>query len=48
MFIQAHFGEASRGMLEQIGYLTDVDILEHLTDKLFQNSDFEEANKLIL
>lgn len=46
-FIQAHFGEVSRGMLEQIGYLTDLDIIEHLTDQLFQNSDFEEAKTLI-
>jgi len=46
-FLQAHFGEASKDMLEQIDHLTDLDILEQLTDQLFQNSDFTEAKKQV-
>jgi hypothetical protein len=47
-FIQAHFGEESSDMLEQIDYLTDLSILEQLTDQLFQNSNCTEAKKLVL
>ncbi|QGQ93574.1 transposase [Paenibacillus psychroresistens] len=46
-FLKAHFGDDSRVMLEQIDHLTDLDILEQLTDQLFQNSDFSEAKKLV-
>jgi putative sterol carrier protein len=46
-FIQAHFGEASKGMLEQVACLTDLDILDHLTDQLFRNSDIEVARRLV-
>jgi hypothetical protein len=46
-FMQAHFGESSKGLLDQISQLTDLDIIEYLTDQLFQNSSFEEAKRLI-
>jgi hypothetical protein len=46
-FMEAHFGERSSDLLEQISELTDLDIIENLTDRLFQNSSFEAAKSLI-
>jgi hypothetical protein len=46
-FIKAQFGDAGSGMLEEVAHLTDLDLLDGLTDKLFQVSRIEEARKLV-
>lgn len=46
-FIKSQFGEASRGMIEQLACLTDLDVLDRLTDRLFQVTLLEEALKLV-
>ncbi len=46
-FIKAQFGEVSNGMLEQVAGLANLELLDRLTDQLFQISNFEEAVKLV-
>ena len=46
-FIKVQFGEASNEMLEQIASLTDSELLDRMSDQLFQVSNFEEAYKIV-
>jgi hypothetical protein len=46
-FIKAQFGEAGAGMVEQVAQLTDLALLDRLTDQLFPVSRIDEAQKLV-
>jgi hypothetical protein len=46
-FIKAQFGEASDVIIAKLLYLTDLDLLDRLTDRLFLVTRIEEARKLV-
>jgi hypothetical protein len=46
-FIKAQFGSASNEMVEQITCITNLDLVDRLTDQLFSVSRIEEARKLV-